>query len=154
MDVQYYALFLSEESSLRLLDFLTEDAPDELYEAINNFADKTTLHLHPCTLHCTLLHKSQYNNNKNIYRDIITLQKIINPNKLIPLFVDELGWSDKAIAFKCKGDIINLNAICANKIPHITAYTINNGKPVDSNYITHWIPITPITVFAKLDCIL
>lgn len=46
-----------------------------------------------------------------------------------------------------------LNTICANKIPHITAYTINDGKPVDSNYITHWIPITPITVFAKLDCV-
>ena len=81
------------------------------------------------------------------------MQKIIYPNKLIPLFVDELGWSDKAIAFKCNSDIINLNAICANKIPHITAYTINDGKPVDSNYITHWIPITSITVFAKLDCI-
>lgn len=151
MDVQYYALFLSEESSLRLLDFLTEDAPDELYEAIgSNFTAKTTLYLH----HCTLLHKSQYNNNKNIYHDIITLQKIIKPNKLIPLYVDELGWSDKAIAFKCKGDIINLNAICANKIPHITAYTINDGKPVDSNYITHWVHINPITVFAKLDYIL
>lgn len=148
MDAQYYALFLSEKSSLRLLKFLDRDAPDEMYEAIGY--NKTTLYLH----HCTLLHKSQYNNNKNIYRDIITLQKIIHPNKLIPLFVDELGWSDKAIAFKCKGYIINLNAICANKIPHITAYTINDGKPVDSNHITHWIPITPITVFAKLDYIL
>ena len=151
MNVQYYALFLSEESSLRLLDFLAKDAPDELYESIGiDINTKTTLHLH----HCTLLHKSQYNNNKNIYRDIITLQKIIRPNKLISLFVDELGWSDKAIAFKCKGDIINLNAICANKIPHITAYTINDGKPVDSNYITHWVHINPITVFAKLDYIL
>lgn len=34
MDVQYYALFLSENSSLRLLDFLTEDAPDELIVVI------------------------------------------------------------------------------------------------------------------------
>lgn len=148
MDAQYYALFLSENSSIRLLNYLINDSPDEMYEAIG--CNKVTLYLH----HCTLLHKSQYNNNKNIYRDIITLQKIIYPNKLIPLFVDELGWSDKAIAFKCKGDIINLNTICANKIPHITAYTIKDGKPVDSNYITHWVHITPITVFAKLDCIL
>lgn len=80
MDVQYYALFLSENSSLRLLEFLAEDAPDEMYAAIGD--NKATLYLH----HCTLLHKSQYNNNKNIYRDIITLQKIIYPNKLIPLF--------------------------------------------------------------------
>lgn len=148
MDAQYYALFLSEKSSLRLLEFIAEDAPNEMYAAIGD--NRATLYLR----HCTLLHKSQYNNNKNIYRDIIMLQKIIYPNKLIPLIVDELGWSDKAIAFKCKGDIINLNTICVNKIPHITAYTINDGTPVDSNYITHWIPITPITVFAKLDCIL
>lgn len=85
-----------------------------------------------------------------IYSNIAALHNIVYPNKSIPLIVDELGWSDKAIAFKCRSEIINLNGVCANKIPHITAYTINDGKPVDSNYITNWIPIIPMTVFARL----
>lgn len=148
MNVQYYGLFLTEESAIRLLDFLHKDAPDEMDSFISN--DKIKLHLH----HCTLLHKSQYANNKHIYNNISMLQNIVCSRKLIPLIVDELGWSDKAIAFKCRSEIINLNGVCANKIPHITAYTINNGKPVDSNYITHWVSIAPMTVFAKLDFII
>lgn len=144
MDVQYFGLFLNEESSNLLLDFIAKDAPDEMYSFIGT--KKITLHLH----HCTLLHKSQYNDNEHIYSNIAALHNIVYPNKSIPLIVDELGWSDKAIAFKCRSEIINLNGVCANKIPHITAYTINDGKPVDSNYITNWIPIIPMTVFARL----
>lgn len=148
MDVQYFGLFLTKESSNRLLNFLTESAPDEMYSFVGN--KRTKLYLH----HCTLLHNSQYANNKHIYSNIFMLKNMTYPNKSIPLIVDELGWSDKAIAFKCKSEIINLDGICANKIPHITAYTINNGKPVDSNYITNWVPITPMTVFAKLDFVI
>lgn len=41
--------------------------------------------------------------------------------------------------------------LCANKIPHITICTSNGGKPVDSNYITEWKDIEPITVEVKLE---
>ena len=41
--------------------------------------------------------------------------------------------------------------VSVNKIPHITICTFNDGKPVDSNMITEWKDIEPITVEVKLE---
>jgi len=64
-----------------------------------------------------------------------------NPEDLgkeITLNVLELGISDMAIAVKVDGYPSN------NAIPHITlAINPNGGKPVMSNKITDWKPISP-----------
>lgn len=41
--------------------------------------------------------------------------------------------------------------LCANKIPHITICTFRGGMPKDSNNITEWKDIEPITVEVKLE---
>lgn len=64
--------------------------------------------------------------------------------------IDGIGISEDAIALRVKFT----NPI-ANKIPHITMATPQNGKPVNSNKITNWFDIEPyeiqgtINVFEK-----
>ena len=52
------------------------------------------------------------------------------------LKVTHIGISDKALALRVSGFMSN------NDIPHITIATSPHGKPVDSNYITNWVPVT------------
>ena len=63
--------------------------------------------------------------------------------KKVTLTISEIGQSDKAIAVKVNG------YYSSNKIPHITLAVNTNagGKPVDSNKITNWLPVSqPIKV--------
>lgn len=62
------------------------------------------------------------------------------------MVVEGIGISNKAIAFKVA--IGDSTLPCAK--PHITVCTINGGKPVDSNEIVNWIPITEFNVYGKL----
>jgi hypothetical protein len=69
----------------------------------------------------------------------------------ITLTATELGISDKAVAVKVEG-FFNLSKNSdvtpeELKVPHITlAINPFEGKPVDSNYITNWKPIEPLTL--------
>ena len=67
--------------------------------------------------------------------------------KLIPMEVESIGVSDKAIAFGIK-----YSGLCQNDRPHVTAYVSPDGKPVDSNKITEWekIDSNPITFFGRI----
>lgn len=61
--------------------------------------------------------------------------------KLINLTVTDLGVSDMAIAVKVEG------YPSKNAIPHVTvAVNPNGGKPVMSNDITNWKPVSPFVV--------
>jgi len=69
----------------------------------------------------------------------------------VTLTVTEIGVSDKAIAVKVTGffsitkPIKDLNDI--DRFPHITlAINPIDAKPVDSNFITDWKKIQPITL--------
>lgn len=68
--------------------------------------------------------------------------------RTVPMVVDSIGVSDKAIAIgiKYKG------GECQNDRPHITAYVSPNGKPVDSNKIKVWNKVEghPIRFFGKI----
>lgn len=98
---------------------------------------------HQRVSYCTLLHRSQLTwDNSNLHDFLIDKLHEDFEIKIIGI-----GISDKAMAFKV--NIFPL--VSVNKIPHITICTFNGGKPVDSNYITEWKDIEPITVEIKLE---
>ena len=59
----------------------------------------------------------------------------------ILITIDGIGVSDDAIAMR-----VRYTLPIANKIPHITIATPQNGKPVNSNKITEWIDIEPYNI--------
>lgn len=63
-------------------------------------------------------------------------------NKEVTLKVTDYGQSEKAFAFKVTG------YMSKNNLQHITmAYNPKEGgRPIDSNYITGWVPIKPFEV--------
>ena len=66
--------------------------------------------------------------------------------EVFPIKVISIGYSDKAIAFG-----VETECPSANKIKHITLCTLGDGKPVDSNYITNWKPMSmPTDLQGKL----
>ena len=135
-DYEYYGLFLTQGSKdiLALWLFFNGYSPEsELMKK------RTGWYLD----HCTLLHRSQLTwDNSNLHNFLIDKLHEDFEIKIIGI-----GISDKAMAFKV--NIFPL--VSVNKIPHITICTFNGGKPVDSNMITEWKDIEPITVEVKLE---
>lgn len=127
---QYYGLLLNEEDAVSLKETL----PD--LSSFNN----ARLFLH----HCTLLHRSQVSKNTELKT---ILDELIKSGKVDYMVeITGLGKSDKAVAYSVKIPLPS-----ANKNPHITIFTYNGGKPVDSNLITQWESFkNPIKVRTKL----
>lgn len=121
----YYALVVTEESRNKLISYLQNSDYNYLFEKVS----KVYLH------HCTLLHKSQIIYNKHL-KNILDE----NINNKFTLMIMSIGFSEKALAF------FSPNGFSVNKIPHITIGTYEDGKPVDSNYITNWKEINVISV--------
>lgn len=135
---EYIGLFLTEESKTKLKEWLWLNDYD-----FNNDLIKGTLPKNWYLDHCTLLHRSQLTwDNSNLHDFLIDKLHEDFEIKIIGI-----GISDKAMAFKV--NIFPL--VSVNKIPHITICTFNGGKPVDSNMITEWKDIEPITVEVKLE---
>lgn len=132
-DYQYYGLFLDIDTKNMLMNTLT-DIID--YNIALGVADRIFID------HCTLLHKSQLDSNEN-------LQSYLESKlgKSISIKLVAVGISDKTMAFKVEG----VGNICANEVPHITIATFRGGNPVDSNKITNWRYIEPITINVKLE---
>ena len=65
--------------------------------------------------------------------------------KQVKLVIDGIGFSDNALALRVAYD-----EPIANKIPHITIATPQNGKPVNSNRIKKWIDIKPYGIVGKI----
>lgn len=94
-----------------------------------------------------------YGHHMTIYFGAITLPQyiedwlLLNEGKEFTLTVIALGILDKACAVQIEFDDIP----CTNNLRHVTV-SINpdKGKPVDSNYITDWINITPFTLKATI----
>ena len=145
---QYYGLFLDTVSRYKLQLFLKSSKWDYLYEE----ASRVIL------THCTLLHIAQYDKDSftdNLIKSRLDLALADNRIKA-NLNITHIGISDKAMAFKVslqdsEFDMCSLTLLCANKIPHITICTFNDGKPVDSNYITKWYDLDePIEIETTL----
>lgn len=132
-DYQYYGLFLDTDTKNMLMDTLTDNID---YNIALGVADRIFID------HCTLLHKSQLEGNKE-------LQSYLESNlgKSISIKLEVIGISDKAMAFGVGG----VDNICANEVPHITIATFRGGNPVDSNKIINWRHIEPVVIIAKLE---
>lgn len=121
----YYALVLTDKSRNKLMSYIQNSDYNYLFEKVS----KVYLH------HCTLLHKSQNNKDVEEFCNWCVNAKFYGR-------VTHIGYSNKAFAFK-----VEIPGIpCANKTPHITIGTYEDGKPVDSNYITNWKEINVISV--------
>lgn len=135
---QYFGLFLSKVEKDNLLYFLLNN---------DRYKDYISASKRIYLSHSTLIYKSHLN-DLNLYE---ISELFVKTNKLIgkdfKLTITGIGISDKAMAFKVK---IPVKLICLNAIPHITICTFNDGKPVDSNNITEWKDIEPITILTTL----
>ena len=129
----YFGLFLDTDTKNRLMDILTDNID---YNIALNVADKIFID------HCTLLHVSQLHGNSEIYN---YLKGYVGEK--FQIVINGVGISDKAMAFRVDGKSV----VCVNDIPHITIATFRGGKPVDSNEITNWKDIEPITITVKLE---
>lgn len=138
-DYEYYGLFLTQESKDKLAKWLFFNGYLPESELMKK---RTGWYLD----HCTLLHKSQRTSHF-LLEDTLSTALIMYGSIIESIKIDGIGISDKAMAFR----VVYPSNLCANKIPHITICTSNGGKPVDSNYITEWKDIEPITVEVKLE---
>ncbi len=135
--LDYYSAVLTEESVKKLMNYLSAYG-----SIIMNGLDKLYLD------HVTLLHSTQIDTPKGKYIQE-TLDIWLQETTECQYFISHIGISDKAVAFKL--------AACFgyNDIPHITIGTFKGGKPVDSNNITTWIPLSDLipvdTVLTKIE---
>ena len=139
---QYYGLFLTKDSRIKLLNFLRSNkCLTQITLAVHYASQDNRVYLD----HSTLLHIAQYDKDSltgNLIKSRLDLALADNKVKA-NLNITHIGISDKAMAFKVSLQdsefaICSFTLLCANKIPHITICTFNGGKPVDSNYITKW----------------
>lgn len=131
-DWLYYGLFINSNDKEKLMNLLKSD---EIYNKLLQKARKVYID------HCTLLHNSQENEDLRIFCEQ-------NIGSVIEITVEEVGVSNKAMAFK-----VDLQGIeSANAWPHITICTFGDGKPVDSNFIVDWYILDkPINIFTTLE---
>lgn len=131
-DFQYFGLFLDNNTRDKLISFIRTEINNSIIDDADNvFLD-----------HCTLLHVSQLPGHTGLYHHLDA-----QVGREIPIKLVALGMSEKAFAFK----VALPEQICVNKIPHITIATYRGGKPVESNSILDWEPISPIEITAKVD---
>lgn len=146
-DFNYYGLFLIEESKTILEDHIRSCKYHEILEELYDSAD------HKYMDHVTLLHHTQAE-----WKELRgELNKRIG--KFFNVTIKAIGFNNKALAFMVslpsvykyiEDEGLVEMGLCANDIPHITIATYDDGKPVDSNTITEWKYIKPITVLSIL----
>lgn len=146
-DFIYYGLFLPQEEQNYLLSMINE----------NNFwSEKLENATQVICSHITLIHiahlnlKDLYNSiDDNLKQMILNIESFKSLDIPITLTIDGIGYSDKAMAFRIRPNNFIQNC-CCNKQPHLTICVFNGGKPVDSNRITNWFKIQPITIETKI----
>ena len=117
-NILYISIDLDNESRHRLKYFCEEDVTEQ-------FGDDAVYKCH----HMTISHYSR------LTPEILNWCQS-NEGKVFNLYVDRIGFGDKAIAVGVDIDDVP----CTQAYPHITVAvnSSTNGKPVDSNYITEF----------------
>lgn len=128
----YYGLFLDNTTRDNLIEHILKPYKDIIG---NN---------HLYLDHATIVHHSHLKTDDGMSIFETCEDHELGTSHLIT--INSIGISDKAMAFGIK--VIGIPFV--NKHPHITITTFGDGKPVDSNNITEWKPITPITIFGEL----
>ena len=125
-NVEDAGIFLDDESKSTLMNVLSQQ--EGLPEAKEYYCD-----------HATLYHHSQFRvDSQRASKVMSRIDKEIEKtdHNRVRFTVDAIGVSDQAVAFRVLTHFPHLNNVL-----HITAYTCNGGKPVDSNKITDWRPL-------------
>lgn len=137
-DFQYFGLFLSKAARENLLYFLLKN---------DRYKDYISVSKRIYLDHCTLIHKCHLN-ALNLNEDSLLFART---NKLVgkdfELTIIGIGISDKAMAFKVE---IPAELTCLNAAPYIIICIFDDGKPIDSNNITEWEDIEPISITTTL----
>jgi len=102
---------------------LDEDARDHLLMLVKNYVD-IPLSWKKLAHHMTI-----------IFNEELPEELKDDKDKRVLLHLKNIGISEDAIAVEVEG------YPSTKKIPHITVAIPKEGKPVNSNYITDWIPI-------------
>lgn len=109
--------------------FLDENSKNELVNITNKLFEKFNLENWKIFCHHMTI---AFNNKTNDALELFEQYKNDFGTEY-ELIATHVGISDDAMAVK-----VSFNQPIANKIPHITLATPQNGKPVNSNYITDW----------------
>ena len=136
---KYYGLFIDKETQDKLIDVLMDHWIGTLNDSKRKYMD-----------HCTLLHISQ-SSTPSGHPLMCSLNSLLKKGDVKHnITINAIGISEKAMAFRVvfpgKSRVSSLN-----EKPHITICTFNGGKPVDSNSITNWKNIKPMTIKTILD---
>lgn len=146
--IEYYVLDINIDDRSKLIKYFE----DNFLKIINKNGEKSQngtgeyLCGHLTIARMAQLKKMLLNGEMDKLREALYTLKLyqarcsLYPNDPIYFEVDAIGVSNKAIAFRAR-DVCSLN-----KIPHITLKVFNGGSPKDSNDITEWHEIKPITV--------
>lgn len=126
-DVLYICLLLDENSSSKL---------KALSERLLNESPKggTKIFCH----HMTIAFKT------NISDELMEWAHE-NEGKRYSATAVRLGQSDKACAVEIRTECPSMNSL-----KHVTLFTMNGGKPFDSNAIEEWHPIKPIELSGEV----
>lgn len=115
---EYYAIALDEESREMLLGMFTTGSIPVDWKVIAH--------------HMTIVHRSKINEAALEWgRE--------NDGREVTLTVTSFGASTEALAVG-----VVPPGPCANHRPHITVAVPPGGRPVNSNKITNWIPVSPV----------
>jgi hypothetical protein len=115
----YFGVFLDEQSKEKLRNLVRE---------LGFYDWKLFCH------HMTIAFNNGSNDAQSIYEEYKS-----RFGDEISLNVTHIGKSDNALAVK-----ISYPYPCLNDIPHITLAVPQGGKPVNSNYIKEWFPLSNI----------
>lgn len=116
LDWIYYGMFLDDSAKASLQEAFSDIIP----EGWKPYCD-----------HMTVIYND---GSENAQKWGETCEKEVGKRTM--LTVTELGISDRAIAVKVSGYPTN------NSIPHITVAVAPGAKPVESNQITNWTPVS------------
>lgn len=121
----YVGLFLTDRSKEKVKEVINSMPK---YKELFNNANKVFID------HCTLLHKNQEKDNKQVFESLSKLYLPKDGIYKIAMVATHIGFIDgKVMAIKVKHCMLS-----ANKTPHITICTFGDGKPFDSNKIAEW----------------
>lgn len=121
----YVGLFLTDRSKEKVKEVINSMPK---YKELFNNANKVFID------HCTLLHKNQEKDNKQVFENLSKLYLSKDGIYKIAMVATHIGFIDgKVMAIKVKHCMPSVN-----KTPHITICTFGDGKPFDSNKIAEW----------------
>lgn len=115
---QYYGVFLDQGSRRELLEFVAKHV--SIPDGWKMYCD-----------HMTIIYND---GSDNAEKWASAIEPKIGQRAMLD--ITEIGVSDRCIAVKVSGYPTN------NKIPHITVAVAPGAKPVESNSITNWKPVT------------